>query len=121
MEKNNNNKKKVRLTLDEFKVEFKGKKPDLSINRLPEEVNQGFRKLAKESFVDDFGWALSFLYYYFIDDLKYQDLLERIEDIEKYINKAKPAENEGRKITLAGGKTIDLTITRNRRKENGNK
>lgn len=55
----------------------------LVIGRVPDDTKDEFVEFAKEAYCDDYGMAFKAIWEYFKLDMKYMDLLERINRLEQ--------------------------------------
>jgi len=100
---------KKRMTLNEFKEFVDKRKPDLTISRVPEKALILFKNIAKEHYANDYGLFLKALLDYFVMDIKYQDMLERIMYIEELLDGADISDNKNeKKIKLLNKKEIKI-------------
>jgi hypothetical protein len=77
----------------------------LKIERVPTPTFELFRKIAHEAYAGDYGMFLKDLLDRFVDDLKYQALISRMQSIEEKIGGKDPVVRE---IILNNGKTIRI-------------
>ena len=75
------------LALDELKQDIKRHRPDLVMNRVPEEELRVFKEMSNIEFNGDYGITLKFLINYFINDLKFVELHERVAYLEGFVEK----------------------------------
>jgi RNAse (barnase) inhibitor barstar len=54
----------------------------LIISRIPKSVKMEFQEYAKQEYCDDYGMAFKAVWDYFKEDVRYQDLLVRVVNLE---------------------------------------
>ncbi len=93
--------------LDTLKKVLEKNKPDLVINRVPDDTLKSFKDLAEKEFKNDYGFTLKWLLdmylpKFIIFDMQLQELSERISKLEYEEKKDKKT------ITLGNGKVLEL-------------
>ena len=62
------------------------KRPDLIINRVPKQQLRLFKIISKEEFNGDYGITIKQLVDYYINDVKYMSLLDRVLQMDERLS-----------------------------------
>ena len=77
----------------------------LVIGRIPSATKKDFQALAKNEFADDYGMCLKALFDYYIDSLRYDDLIMRVARLEE--NAFGKKDEDKKVIKTLSGKEIN--------------
>jgi len=102
--------------LKDFKKEFKRNQPSLFIARVPEPTLSLFKDIARTEYSGDYGMFLKGLLDYYINDIRYNDLLVRLFSIEEKVDKLYIETGLSSKSDIIA-KTIGGRVLRKQKKE----
>jgi hypothetical protein len=101
--------RKAAVGLSELTNEIRRQRPNLVINRVPDEELRIFKDISNTEFNGDYGITLKFLVNYFINDLKFVELHQRIAALEMFVQKSSKLNNV-KDIKMLDGSNMDRGV-----------